>query len=76
MPRIVPLHWRDLEQVFLRAGCRFARQEGGHRSHVKEGSPRPIVVPAHGMVPVSIIRNNLKTAGLSREEYFCRLESK
>jgi predicted RNA binding protein YcfA (HicA-like mRNA interferase family) len=63
-----------LEKVFLRAGFRFARQEGSHRSYVKPGIPRPIVIPIYGEVPVSIIRTNLKTAGISRQEYFRLLE--
>jgi predicted RNA binding protein YcfA (HicA-like mRNA interferase family) len=63
-----------LEKVFLRAGFRFARQEGSHRSYVKPGIPRPIVIPIYDEVPVSIIRTNLKTAGISRQEYFRLLE--
>ena len=74
MPRITPLHWKDLERVFLAWGFRFARQEGSHRSYVKEGVSRPVVIPTYVDVPVSIIRNNLKTAGISREEYFRLLE--
>jgi predicted RNA binding protein YcfA (HicA-like mRNA interferase family) len=70
MPRITPFYWRDLEQVFVSAGFRFARQEGSHRSYVKAGILRPIVIPTYQEVPVSIIRNNLKTAGISRDEYF------
>ena len=70
MPRIVPMHWRELEKIFLAAGFRFARQEGSHRSYLKAGVPRPIVIPAYDEVPVSIIRNNMKTAGMSREDFF------
>ena len=70
MPRIVPLRWQDLERVFLGSGYRFARQEGSHRSYVKAGVPRPVVIPTYAEVPVSIIRGLLKTAGLSRDEYF------
>ena len=70
MPRITPVHWQALEKVFLAAGFRFARQEGSHRSYVKAGILRPIVIPTYQEVPVSIIRNNLKTAGISRGEYF------
>jgi len=73
MPKIVPVHWKVLEKVFLRSGFRFVRQEGSHRCYVKEGVIRPVVIPAHPQVPVSIIRNNLKTAGISREEYFSLL---
>lgn len=74
MPRITPLHWKHLERVFLACGFRFARQEGSHRSYVKEGILRPIVIPTYTEVPVAIIRNNLKTAGISRDEYFRLLE--
>ncbi len=70
MPKISPVHWKTLEQVFLAAGFRFARQEGSHRSYVKDGIARPIVIPIYREVPVFIIRNNLKTAGISREKYF------
>jgi predicted RNA binding protein YcfA (HicA-like mRNA interferase family) len=74
MPKIIPIHWRQLEKVFLSAGFRFTRQEGSHRSYKKPGIPRPIVIPTYDEVPVSIIRNNLKTAGITREEYFLLLE--
>jgi predicted RNA binding protein YcfA (HicA-like mRNA interferase family) len=70
MPRITPVHWQDLEHVFVSAGFRFARQEGSHRSYVKPGILRPIVIPTYQEVPVSIIRNNLKSAGISRDQYF------
>lgn len=70
MPRIVPIHWRDLERVFLAAGFRFARQEGSHRAYSKDEVIRPVVIPTYDEVPVSLIRNNLKTAGISRDEYF------
>ena len=74
MPRITPVHWRTLERVFLAAGFELARQEGSHRSYVKKGVLRPVVIPTYDEVPVSIIRNNLKTAGISREDYFGLLE--
>lgn len=73
MPRIVPVHWKILEKVFLLAGFRFVRQEGSHRSYVKEGVIRPVVIPTYDEVPVSIIRNNLKTAGIGRDQYFAFL---
>jgi len=76
MPKIIPIHWKRLEKVFLSAGFRFTRQEGSHRSYTKPGVPRPIVIPTYDEVPVSIIRNNLKTAGITREEYFVLLERK
>lgn len=70
MPRLTPVHWKTLERVFLKAGFEFARQEGSHRSYVKRGILRPVIIPTYEDVPVSIIRNNLKTAGITRENYF------
>jgi predicted RNA binding protein YcfA (HicA-like mRNA interferase family) len=74
MPRITPIHWKVLEKVFVAAGFRLARQEGSHRSYVKEGLSRPVVIPTYDEVPVSIIRHNMRTAGISRDEYFKLLE--
>jgi len=74
MPRITPVHWKVLEKVFLAAGFQFARQEGSHRSYTKPGILRPVVIPTYDEVPVSIIRTNLKTAEISRDEYFRLLE--
>jgi predicted RNA binding protein YcfA (HicA-like mRNA interferase family) len=76
MPRMTPIHWRELERVFLAAGFHFARQEGSHRSYVRAGVPRPVVIPTYDEVPVSIIRNNLRTAGIARDEYFRLLEQR
>jgi predicted RNA binding protein YcfA (HicA-like mRNA interferase family) len=69
MPRLTPIHWKTLEKFFLAHGFKFARQSGSHRSYSKEGISRPIIIPTYTEVPVSIIKNNLKTAGFTREEY-------
>ena len=73
MPRITPVHWRTLEKVFLALGFQFARQVGSHRTYIKPGISRPVVIPARQDVPVSLILNNLKTAGVSREQYLALL---
>ena len=75
MPRITPIYWKSLEKVFLAAGFRFVRQEGSHRSYTKPGILRSVVIPTYDEVPVAIIRKNLQTAGISRDEYFRLLES-
>jgi hypothetical protein len=43
-------------------------------SFSKPGAKRPLVIPDWDDVPVFIIKNNLKSAGISREEYFLLLE--
>ena len=74
MPKFAPVDWKTLERIFVAAGFQFARQEGSHRYYLKPGVARPVVIPAYREIPVFIIRNNLKTAGISRDEYFRRLE--
>jgi predicted RNA binding protein YcfA (HicA-like mRNA interferase family) len=74
MPKFAPVDWKTLERIFLAAGFQFVRQEGSHRSYLKPGVARPVVIPAYREIPVFIIRNNLKTAGISRDEYFRQLE--
>ena len=36
----------------------------------KEGAKRRIVIPKYRDIPIFIIENNLKTAGISRKRYF------
>jgi len=57
-----------------KAGFHCVRTEGDHSVYVKPGVARPVVIPDWDEVPVFIIKNNLRTAGLSREEYFALLE--
>ncbi|MEW6356555.1 MAG: type II toxin-antitoxin system HicA family toxin [Planctomycetota bacterium] len=70
MPRIVPIPARRLRKVFERAGFICVRTEGDHFVYTKEGVPRPVVIPNWSKIPVFIIKNNLRTGGLSREDYF------
>jgi predicted RNA binding protein YcfA (HicA-like mRNA interferase family) len=75
MARLAPIHWKRLEKVFFAVGFVFVRQEGSYRSYSRVGTLRPIVIPTYGEVPVAVIKSNLKTADLSRGEYFRLLES-
>ena len=75
MARLTPVHWRRLEKVFLAAGFEFVRQAGSHRAYSRIDTARPVIIPVYDEVPVSVIKNNLKTAGLSRDVYLRLLES-
>ncbi|HUZ07462.1 MAG TPA: type II toxin-antitoxin system HicA family toxin [Candidatus Paceibacterota bacterium] len=70
MPKFAPVDRKTLERILVAAGFQFARQEGSHRSYFKSGVARPVVIPVYREVPVFIIRNNLKTAGIARDDYF------
>ena len=70
MPRITPISSERVRKVFEKAGFRLARQKGDHCMYVKAGVTRPIVIPITRNVPVFVIKNNLRSAGISREECF------
>jgi len=69
MPKISTVHYRKLARVFERKGFALDRKEGGHLIYVRKDIKRPIVIPVYKSIPVFIILNNLKTAGISRQEY-------
>jgi predicted RNA binding protein YcfA (HicA-like mRNA interferase family) len=73
MPKISPIPARKLMQVFERAGFSCVRIEGDHYVYTKDGVARPIVIPDWREIPVFIIKNNLRSASISREEYFTLL---
>ncbi|MBM4329241.1 MAG: addiction module toxin, HicA family [Deltaproteobacteria bacterium] len=52
MPRLAPVHWRELEKVVLRLGLQFARQKGSHRSYVRSGLSRPVIIPVRSEILV------------------------
>jgi len=71
--RITPIPSGKLRRVFEKAGFKCVRIEGDHFVYTKPGVARPIVIPDWQEVPVFIIKNNLRSSGISREEYFSLL---
>jgi predicted RNA binding protein YcfA (HicA-like mRNA interferase family) len=70
MPPLRPLDYRTLARVFERDVFTFDRQRGDHLIYTKPGVRRPLVIPMYKELPVFIIKNLLRTAGMSREQYF------
>ena len=75
MPRIIPIPATKLKKIFEKAGFNCVRVEGDHYIYTKGGVNRPIVIPNWQEIAVFIIRKNLRSANISREEYFSLLES-
>jgi predicted RNA binding protein YcfA (HicA-like mRNA interferase family) len=73
MPRITPIPASKLCWVFELAGFTLARTESSHYIYTKPGVKRPVVIPNYGAVPVFVIKSNLRSGGISREEYFTLL---
>jgi predicted RNA binding protein YcfA (HicA-like mRNA interferase family) len=70
MPPLRPVDYRTLAKVFERDGFIFDRQRGDHLIYIKPGVKRPLVIPMYKELPVFIIKNLLRTAGMSRDQYF------
>jgi predicted RNA binding protein YcfA (HicA-like mRNA interferase family) len=76
MPSIKPIHYRELVKVFEKAGWVYVRTKGDHLIFDKKGFIKPVVIPKYKTIPVFIIKNNLRTAKISNEEYFKLLRQK
>ena len=74
MPRITPVDWRTLVRVFELHGCEYRRKKGSHHILICPGAKRAVVIPEYRQIDVAIIRNNMRTAGMTRKEYFDLLE--
>lgn len=76
MPKLTPQPASKLVRVFERFGFAVSkRRPGDHIAMRKDGAARPIIIPDKKDVPVFIIQNNLRTAGVSRDEFFGVLNS-
>ena len=74
MSKIVPVSASKLRKIFEKAGFKCVRIKGEHYVYTKQGVMRPVVIPDWPEVTVFIIKNNIRTAGISRERYFQLLE--
>ncbi|MBL7155425.1 MAG: type II toxin-antitoxin system HicA family toxin [Candidatus Portnoybacteria bacterium] len=70
MPKIVQLDYRKLVKIFETAGFKTIRKKGDHIILTKSGISRPIVIPMLKEIPVFVIKNNLRSAEISRQRYF------
>ncbi|MBL8290735.1 MAG: type II toxin-antitoxin system HicA family toxin [Bryobacterales bacterium] len=56
--------------MFEADGFHLVRVEGDHMVFSKPDVIRPVVIPRYAAVPFFIIKNNRRTAGMSRERLF------
>jgi predicted RNA binding protein YcfA (HicA-like mRNA interferase family) len=73
--KIVPLHYETLVRIFELDGFVVRRKKGDHIIMTKEGVKRPLVIKTSPrLVPVTHIRTNMTTSGMTRERFFELLE--
>jgi len=75
MPRLRPVSYQVLVKIFEKEGFKYSRQSGDHLIYSKPGINRPLVIPQYDHIPVFIIKNLLRTAGMPRTRYFKLLSS-
>lgn len=70
--KLTPERPEKLIAVFRKIGFEVARQSGSHIILVNPEKPLPLAIPKHGghKVQPEIIKDLLKSAGLTRKEYF------
>ena len=73
--KIVPLHCGIQIKIFELEGFTIQRKKGDHIIMTKAGVKRPLVIKSSPkLVPVTHIRTNMTTAGITRERFFELLE--
>jgi len=70
MPKLVPIDYKKLVRIFELDGAIVIGQRGSHVVLRKPKAKRRLVIPTYKHTPVFIIINNLRTANMSREQYF------
>ncbi len=69
MPRIYPTDWKTQIKIFELYGCKYKRKKGSHHILTFPGAKRAIVIPEYEEIDVDIVKCNMRTANMSREEY-------
>lgn len=61
--------WQELRDVCKLAGCVESRMKGDHLVMTKPGMPRPVIIKMDKQMGEDIVRSNMRTLGLSRQEF-------
>ena len=74
--KITPIPYTHLIKIFEADGFSIVRRKGDHIIMSKSQVKCPLVIKSSPKrVPVTHIRTNMRTAGMSRERYFQLLET-
>ena len=75
MMKIKPTNWQTQVKIFEKYGCIFVRQKGDHLVFHHKNARRAVVIPKYEEIPVTIIKNNMRTVGMTRDEYIFILKA-
>ena len=74
MARISATDWKTQIKIFEAYGCKYKRKKGSHHVLTYPGAKRAVVIPEYNEVDLDIIKNNMRTVGMSRDDYFRLLD--
>lgn len=64
----------EMRHILTHLGLAKVRTKGGHEAWMKKGMSRPIIIQTHvDPIPEFIVRNALRTMGISKEEFITML---
>lgn len=70
MPKLTPTDWKTQLKIFQAYGCKYKRKKGSHHILTCPNAKRAVVIPEYDEIEIDIIRINMRTVGMSREDYF------
>ena len=70
MPKLTPTDWKTQLKIFQAYGCKYKRKKGFHHILTCPNAKRAVVIPEYDEIDIDIIRINMRTVGMSREDYF------
>jgi predicted RNA binding protein YcfA (HicA-like mRNA interferase family) len=75
MAKLTPTDWKTQIKIFEAYGCRYKRKKGSHHVLTYPGAKRAVVIPEYDEIDIDIIKNNMRTVGMSRDDYFRLLDA-
>lgn len=72
--RLPILTWQQVVAALERAGYAFIRQRGSHMVYDNPETKNTIVIPRHKQIKRGILREIIREAGLTREEFLKLIE--
>lgn len=70
MPRLAPTDWKTQVKIFKAFGFKQERVAASHIVLIKPDVLRPVIIPKYPEVGLDIIQGNMRTANMSRKQYF------
>lgn len=70
MPKLTPTDWKTQLKIFQAYGCKYKRKKGSHHILTCPNAKRAVVIPEYDEIDIDIIKINMRTVGMTREDYF------